>query len=197
MRKLIVKNIVSLDGYHEGPGGNVMALPMDHSFDAHNAERMRAADTMLLGRKTYELFEGFWPQVLENPGATPAQREIARLIAPIEKIVVSDSLGAGRTTPWSSTTRILKRGEAHAQIAELKRRAGKEIIVFGSRTLWNDLLSAGLVDELHLMVGPIVLGGGTPAFGPAQASPLRLLDTRRWDGSSNVLLRYAASGQPA
>jgi dihydrofolate reductase len=61
--------------------------------------------------------------------------------------------------------------------------------MFGSRTLWNDLLAAGLVDELHLMVGHVVLGGGTPAFGDLTPS-LRLLGTRTWEGSSNVLVRY-------
>jgi dihydrofolate reductase len=63
--------------------------------------------------------------------------------------------------------------------------------VFGSRTLWNDLLVAGLVDELHVMVGAGVLGAGTPAFGAGPVPPLRLVDTVRRDGSDNLLLRYA------
>ena len=70
MRKLIVANIVSLDGYFEGPGGNVMALPMDRAFDTYNAERLRAADTLLLGRNTYRMFKGFWPQMASNPQAS-------------------------------------------------------------------------------------------------------------------------------
>jgi dihydrofolate reductase len=70
---------------------------------------------------------------------------------------------------------------------------GKDILVFGSRTLWNDRLAAGLIGELHLMVGPVVLGEGTPAFGQAPATPLPLLDTHTSEGSGNVLLRYAAS----
>ena len=65
--------------------------------------------------------------------------------------------------------------------------------MFGSRTTWNDLLAAGLVDELHLMVGPVVLGGGTPAFQDVKTGPLRLLGTRSWEGSGNLLLRYDAS----
>jgi dihydrofolate reductase len=197
MRKLIVANIVSLDGYYEGPGGNVMALPMDQAFDAYNAERLRAADTLLLGRNTYEMFKGFWPKMADNPDATPTNREISRLDDAIDKLVVSDALTADQTDPWRRTTRIVPRAQAHQQIAELKRQSGKDILVFGSRTLWNDLLTAGLVDELHLMVGSVVLAGGTPAFSTAQKSPLRLLDTRTWDGSSNVLLRYAAAIQVA
>jgi dihydrofolate reductase len=193
MRKLIVANIVSLDGYYEGPGANVMVLPMDHSFDAYNAERLRAADTLLLGRRSYEGFKGYWPPVADDPGATPVEREISRLDDAIDKVVVSDSITADQTEPWRDTTRIVRRAEAHEQIAELKQRPGKDILVFGSRTLWNDLLSAGLVDELHLMVGPVVLGSGTPAFGDGLEAPLRLLDTRTWDGSGNVLVRYATA----
>jgi dihydrofolate reductase len=196
MRNLIVANIISLDGYYEGPGGNVMVLPMDQTFDAYNAERLAAADTLLLGRKTYELFKGFWPQMADDPDATPAHREISRLENAIDKVVVSNSLTVDQTEPWPDTTRIVTRADAHERIAELKRGPGRDILVFGSRTLWNDLLAAGLVDELHLIVGPVVLGGGTPAFGSVPPSPLRLLDTHTWRASANVLIRYAATDGP-
>jgi dihydrofolate reductase len=189
MRNLIVTNIISLDGCCAGPGGNVMAMPMDDAFDSHNVERLRAAGTLLLGRNTYEGFKSFWPGVADDPTMTQANRELSRLNDAIEKVVVSDGLTPDRTEPWRETTRIVRRGDAHAAIAELKRGDGGDILVFGSRTLWNDLLAAGLVDELHLMVGPVVLGDGTPAFGAPQE--LRLLGTRTFDGSRNVLLRYA------
>ena len=189
MSTLIVSNIISLDGYYEGPGGNVMVLPMGGVFDAYNAERLRAADTLLLGRRSFEGFESYWPSVADDPSADATNREISRLNGAIDKVVVSDGL-TDLTGPWASTTRVLRRAEAHERVAELKRRPGGEILMFGSRTLWNDLLAAGLVDELHLMVGHVVLGGGTPAFGDLTPS-LRLLGARTWQGSSNVVLRYA------
>jgi dihydrofolate reductase len=191
MRNLIVTNIVSLDGYCEGPGGNVMALPMDQSFDAYNAERLRAADTLLLGRNSYELFKGYWPPRGDDPDASPVEREISELDDAIEKVVVSDSLTEDQTDPWRDTTRIIRRADAREQIAALKQGEGNDILVFGSRTLWNDLLVTGLVDELHLMIGAVVLGGGTPAFSDGLTADLRLLDTRTFDGTDNLVVRYA------
>jgi dihydrofolate reductase len=190
VRKVIVCNIMSLDGYYEGPNKNVMVLPMDPTFDEHNAERLRAADTLLLGRITYEGFKGFWPAMADDPKASPTHREIARLDNEIEKVVVSDTLSADQTAPWHNT-RIIRRADAHQQIAELKRQTGKDILMFGSRTLWNDLLAHDLVDELHLTIGSVVLGSGTPAFAALPGGSLRLIGTRTWDDSHNVLVRYA------
>lgn len=190
MRKLIVCNIMSVDGYYEGPGNDVMALPMDGAFDAYNAERLRSAGTLLLGRATYQAFLGFWPGLADDPGTPPTLREISRLNNAIDKVVVSDSLTEDQTGPWCSTTRIIGRAAAAAQLADLKRAPGGDILVFGSRTLWNGLLVAGLVDELHLMIGAVMLGGGTPALDSTARVGLRLVDLRRWDDSDNVLLRH-------
>jgi dihydrofolate reductase len=206
MRRLIVCNAMSLDGYYTGPDDNVMVMELDPAFDAYNAERLGAADTLLLGRRSFDGFKSFWPSVADDPDPrwTPAQREVSRLDDAIDKVVVSDSLTAEQTEPWQHTTRVVRRADAHHQIAELKRQPGQDILVFGSRTLWVDLLAHGLVDELHLMVGPVVVGAGRPMFDgqPPIASAhrpdrpfdsqqsLRLVDARTWEGSGNVLLRY-------
>jgi dihydrofolate reductase len=200
MRRLIVANLMSLDGYIEGPGGNLMVLPMDDFFDEHNLERLRAADTLLLGARTYMGLKGYWPAVAANPTVSPAvaanpevadlHRETGERNHEIDKVVVSDSLSGDDTAPWTETTTIVRRADAQRKLAELKDQPGKDILMFGSRTLWNNLLVAGLVDELHLMLGATVLGRGTPAFSTGPVPPLRLLDTRRRDGSDNLLLRY-------
>lgn len=195
MRKLVVSNIMSLDGYYDGPGGDVMVMPMDEAFNAYNAERLRAADTLLVGARSYLGFKGYWPPQADNPDADPVIREIGRRNNAIDKVVVSDTITEDQTDPWRSTTRIVRRADAHAEIAELKRQEGREILMFGSRTLWNDLLANGLVDELHLMLGAAVVGGGTPIFGTRPPGPLRLAEARRFDGSDNLVLRYEV-GRP-
>jgi len=191
MSNLIVTNITSIDGYYEGPGGNVMALPMDDSFDRYCAERLEAAETLLLGATTFRGFSGFWPPVAENPSATDTQRQISRLDNAIDKVAISESLSLDDAGAWKETTQIIGRAEAHAAVAERKQSDGGDILVFGSRTLWHDLLSAGLVDEIHLVVGGVALGGGTPAFPDRVETKLSRLGARTSEDSPNVVLQYA------
>ena len=191
MRKLIVCNIVSADGFFSGPGDDVMAMPFDTTFSDYNAERLRSADTLLLGRRSFEGFRDYWPEIAADPDQPPLEREISRLNNAIDKVVVSDSLTDTDLGPWT-TTRIVRRADAHEAIAELKRAPRSEILVFGSHVLWNDLLISGLVDELHLMIGSALLGDGVPVF-TGQRTDLRLLDVRRLGGSQLILARYAAA----
>jgi dihydrofolate reductase len=165
-------------------------LPRHHPSHPHTPQPPPPPDTLLLGRTTYEGFKGFWPSVADDPNFMPTHWEIARLDNAIDKVVISDSLTREQTEPWQDTTRIISRADANAQIAELKRQTGKDILVLGSRTLWNDLLAQGLVDELHLMVGSVIVGAGTPLLEGQPAVSLRLIETRTWDGSNNVLVRY-------
>lgn len=190
-RKLIVCNIISVDGFYSGPNDDVMAMPFDTTFSDYNAERLRAADTLLLGRRSFEGFKGYWPEIADREDAAPVEREISRLDNAIDKVVVSDSLTEDDLAPWTNT-RIVRRADAHEAIAELKRGDGRDILMFGSHVLWNDLLNAGLVDELHLMIGAAFLGDGVPLFtGPRTG--LRLLDARVLDDSQLILARYSAT----
>ncbi len=196
MRKLIAASMVSLDGYIAGPGGALFDrdgypyLPMEGPvFSAYNLGVLREAGTLLLGRVTYEMFRAHWPHSLEDPDAT--QRELAAINDSIHRIVVSDTLAHQPDDDWTDTE-IVRIADARGRIAELKRGDGGPIVMFGSHVLWNDLLAAGLLDELHLLVGAVLLGEGVPAFEAAGRASLRLAETRRFEGSSTVLLRYEA-----
>ena len=195
MRTVVVSNIVSLDGFFEAPGGDVMALNMDAAFGAYNLERIRAAGTVLLGRRSFEGFSSYWPRIADAPhdpldrALSDDNRELSRLYDPIPKIVVSDGLVVSVDNPWHGVTTVVPRAAAAATVSAEKQRGTGDILVFASRTMWNGLLAQGLVDEIHLMVGPRALAGGTPTFD--RPTDLQLLDVRRPDGSDNVLLRYA------
>jgi dihydrofolate reductase len=191
MRKIIVYNVVSLDGYHTGVGNDVTVMfpMMSDTFDTYNAELLRTVDVQLMGRISFELFQSFWPRVAENPTSdefTDSQRELSQAGKSVKGIVVSDTL-----TGNYQDLRIIRRRDAYQQIAELKRQEGNNIIITGSRTLWNDLLAHDLVDEIHLLIGNRILGQGVPAFAGNTTASLRLIETRRWEDSDNVLLRYA------
>lgn len=196
MRKIVVTNIVSLDGYYEGPENGVMDLPMDDFFNHNNLERFKAADTALLGATSYQAFNSYWPPVKDHPEVpaddpmAPAydetNRGISRRYDEVEVVVVSDSLELDPEAPWADHTKVIGRNDVKA----FKESGDGECVVFASRTMWNGLLAQGLVDELHLMVGATAVCGGTPLFdGPVS---LTLKETRRFEGSDNVLLVYAA-----
>jgi dihydrofolate reductase len=189
MRKLVVCNHMSIDGFYDGPGKNVLAMPMDPAADTYYLERMKTADTLLLGRTSYEGFIGFWPPKADDPDAPEVHREFGALYRTHAKVVVSDSLTTDDITAWQDTTTVVPRGDITAWLTEAKVRSGRDILTFGSRTMWTPLLAAGLVDELHLMVGPGALTDGTPLFAePVEG--LRLLEVRQIEGSQVGLLSY-------
>jgi len=196
MRQLVVTVITSLDGFVAGPGGDVMSMPFDEGFDVYNAERLRAADTLLLGRDTWAGFRSFWPAIADDPAPRrDEEREISRLNTAMEKVVVSDSLTIEGGSTWDDTSRVVPRDAAADTVRELTAGEGGDVLVFGSLRTWNPLLVAGLVDELHVMVGPALLGTGAPLLASDVRVPLRLLEARRLPDSSLVLHRYDARGE--
>jgi dihydrofolate reductase len=189
MRKLVVSTMVGIDGCFDGPNRDLSLLPMDDFFSVHNAERMQAADVLLLGGPlSYRDFSGHWPTQLDS--TDPTQRLIAQRCEEVRKVVVSDQLPERPAGVWAATTTVLRRSDALDRLAELKREDGGDIVLFGGRTLANSLFAAGLVDELHVMVAPVMVPSGTRAFDEAVLPSLRLIDARRHDGSQNILITY-------
>ena len=156
--RITVTEFVSLDGVMEAPGGEDFKYP-GWSFEfergddgnAFKLEETMAADALLIGRRTYESFAGAWPG---------REGEFADKFNSMPKFVVSTTLGEA---DWNNTT-VLDSGDASAQVRELKERFDGEIQVPGSHRLVQELIESDLVDQVNLMVFPVILGTGKRAF---------------------------------
>ncbi len=205
MRKLIVNNFVTMDGYYESKDKTIDGLfefyhedyHGDDNFDHYAAERLRAADTLILsGRTSFLGNKAYWTSVPDNPKATAIRRELAELYQRVDKVVVSDKITAEELAPWSNT-RIVKVADAVSEVAALKHQPGRVILILLGRILWNHLLVHDLVDELHLTTFPIVAGDGIRIFDGRPPVSFKLLSSRTWPGSGNVLACYQVSRKKA
>jgi class 3 adenylate cyclase/dihydrofolate reductase len=189
MRRLIASEFVTLDGVIEGPGHdehrdgkNAWALRgTSEEQQRYKVEELLAADALLLGRVTYQIFAAFWP-------TAPGDQGFADTMNSIEKYVVSRTL---RSADWKNTS--ILRGNVAEEIPKLKQQPGSDILIFGSADLVNSLMRHDLIDEYRLMVFPVVLGSGKRLFrDESDTTHLQLVGTRAFS-SGVVLLTY----QPA
>ena len=167
MRKIIAALQVSVDGFIEGPNGELdWAMAEDEETWRDLDEMLKTVDTFILGRVMYPDYEQYWLAILANPtgilplsGKTATKNEIAfaRRADKIPHIVLSKTLDK---VAWK-TTRIVRDVE---EIRKIKQQPGKDMQVVGGATLVSSLINLGLIDELRLMVNPLILGGGKALF---------------------------------
>jgi dihydrofolate reductase len=129
--------------------------------------------------------------VADQPGHSEDNKDISRRYRDIEIVIVSDSLVIDPALPLASNSLVVGRADAAVHVATLKEHDGGDILIFGSHTMWTGLLRAGVVDELHLMVGAAVVGDGRRIFPADLPVTLRLLGVSSSAESSNVVVRYA------
>jgi len=179
MRRLIMWNMVTLDGYFEGTKSWDIEWHnrgWGDELEQLSLEQLRSMDMLLFGRVTYEGMAGFW---------TTQTGEIADFMNNVPKLVFSRTL---ETADWNNTR--LVRTNAEEEVARLKQQPGREMFIFGSANLASTLTEKGLIDEYRLGLNPIVLGGGNPLFKPMPHSvPLKLLEARPLK-TGCLILRY-------
>lgn len=201
MRRIVMFNRVTLDGYFAGPDGNLNWVVPDVDLDRSVAAAIKRdpTDAILLGRRTYELFEAFWPHALDDasvspnphdPGQlSPEMRAMAVTLNETTKLVFSRTL---KTLTWKNSQLMptLDPGE----IGAMKHQPGRNMIILGSGSIVSQLTAHGLIDEYQLLVSPVVLGAGKPLFnGPYEISRLTLREAKSYP-SGNVMLWYVRGG---
>ncbi len=185
MRKVIVSEYVPLDGVIENP-------VWTFRFTGEGQQRFKydelsAADALLLGRVTYEGFAAAWPHMTEQAG------EYADMMNGYPKYVVSTTLE--EPLGWNNSTLI--KGDVAEEVSGLKRQPGRDVLIFGSGSLVNELMRLGLIDEYWLMIFPVVLGSGQRLFGDGiEETALKLVSTDAFD-TGVVVLTYRPAEKKA
>ena len=184
MRKIILQNMITIDGYFEGQNREIDWHNVDGEFNEYAGAFLDSVDTLLFGRVTYELMAGYWP----TANATTDDPIIAGKMNSLQKVVVSRTL---KKVKWQNSRLIS--GNIIEEIKKLKNESGKDIAIFGSSDLASTLIEHGLIDEFRIFVNPVILGDGKSLFrGLKSRLKVKLLRAKTFN-SGNVLLYY----QPA
>lgn len=185
MARLVAFNNISLDGLFADPDGGLAwahQAPTDPEFDAFVADNAQGGGALLLGRRTYDMMAGFWP----TQAAARMNPAVAERMNGMRKYVPSRTLAKA---DWSNTT--LLQGDLAGEVRALKAGGGADLAILGSGSLVSQLAQAGLIDEVQLVLNPVVLGRGRPMFREV-LGPLafKLVSVRSFAGGK-VFLRYA------
>ncbi|MGH7469735.1 MAG: dihydrofolate reductase family protein [Longimicrobiales bacterium] len=187
MRRVILQEFVTLNGLASGPNDSVDFVPGsmagDQSFGQRQMAFMDSMDRILLGRVTYEMFAAYWPNVTSGD-----DKSFADKVNAIPKIVFSRTLAGAPWGTWDNAT-VVRTGAA-TEVVRLKRENGKDMVIWGSISLAQSLMSQNLIDEYQLVICPVVLNRGKPLFrAQADAVDLMLLNVTSFDRGA-VLLTY-------
>lgn len=179
MARLIMWNLVSLDGYFEGPEHD-LSFHMDvwgDELEQLSTEQANAAGALMFGCVTYEMMKAYWPTATETPA-------IASFMNSVKKYVFSRK---GVAADWSNTE--IFSGDVKPTVERLKRDTTKDIYLFGSADLAASLIAHDLIDEFRICTVPRLLGAGTPLFKPGESKRLKLLDSRPL-ATGGIVARY-------
>ena len=197
-RTIVMFNRVTADGYFAGPDGNLNWAVPDDEIDKAGADATAGFDTILFGRRTYEMFASFWPRALDDSPTAPdphaagrrsqAMRGMAVWINEATKLVFSRTL---KDVTWKNA-RLFHEFDPR-EIEAMKKQPGKNMIIFGSGSIVTQLTEHSLIDEYQFIVSPLLLGNGrTLLSGLSGSAKLDLVEARK-HASGNVTLRYARS----
>ncbi len=181
MKKISAFSFISLDGYLNGPDGDISWHVHGTEENQFAVESLKSGNTLLFGRKTYEMMAGYWP----SPMAIQNDPVLAEYMNSADKIVLSRTL---KKANWENTKII---GEPVVEeLKRIKNLRGKDITLLGSGSILTMLTHHGLIDEYQIMIDPIAIGSGTPIFnGVSRALKLKLIHTETFK-SGVVLLSY-------
>jgi dihydrofolate reductase len=189
MRKIIVFNMVTLDGMFAGPNGEIDWHKTDEEFNEFAVEQTKSFYGIIFGRITYQMFEDYWPKATIDPKMSEDDKEIGRSIGKVEKIVFSKTLSTVTEKENWKNIKLFKEIVPN-EINKLKSEAGGDLVIFGSGTIVQEMTNLGLIDEYRLMVNPVILGKGKPIFANVMKKiELKLINTRTFK-NGNILLSY-------
>jgi dihydrofolate reductase len=181
MGKVIYSNMMTIDGFMEGPDRNLDWAIIDEELHRFVNREVQAYDAFLYGRRTYEVMVEYWPTADTNPASHPVEVEFAQIWKSRPKIVFS------KTLPYLDGDVRLERDVIPAEILKLKERTN---LGLGGADLASTFQQLGLIDEYQLYIHPVMLGEGRPAFKASREKVnLRLVETHTF-GSGVVFLRY-------